>query len=262
MKYDFETYLLGRLEHIKDTLTGFEDVQIFISEEQNFAKMDELTPDSIYIVIKYLSSSIEYYAETMPIQILVLSEQNSMEKAQMLMSKFTETYNWNVIEENNTYIKQQYNSPVVLNNYVEVGYGYRSVLYVTGTLFIMENLVDVKDVYIDGSTDAYKITPLSFNMAYSMSTNTQQLSNKFIATSVKTVSTFSISMMIPMLESNLVTKVVKILKGNETGFDGDNEFAITFTCGDITLSKTMKLISAQIMTAPNQIPSLQLGFME
>jgi len=262
MKYDFETYLLGRLEHIKDTLTGFEDVQIFISEEQNFAKMDELTPDSIYIVIKYLSSSIEYYAETMPIQILVLSEQNSMEKAQMLMSKFTETYNWNVIEENNTYIKQQYNSPVVLNNYVEVGYGYRSVLYVTGTLFIMENLVDVKDVYIDGY-GPYK--PLSFNISYSMSTNTQQLPNKYLATSVKTVSTFSIAMAIPMVHLDedreyidLVDRVLSIL--NDT-HDGNESFTIAFTLG-VSFSKTMRLISAQIMTAPNQIPSLQLGFME
>lgn len=262
MKYDFETYLLGRLEHIKDTLTGFEDVQIFISEEQNFAKMDELTPDSIYIVIKYLSSSIEYYAETMPIQILVLSEQNSMEKAQMLMSKFTETYNWNVIEENSTYIKQQYNSPVVLNNYVEVGYGYRSVLYVTGTLFIMENLVDVKDVYIDGY-GPYK--PLSFNISYSMSTNTQQLPNKYLATSVKTVSTFSIAMAIPMVHLDedreyidLVDRVLSIL--NDT-HDGNESFIITFTLG-VSFSKTMRLISAQIMTAPNQIPSLQLGFME
>lgn len=264
MKYDFETYLLGRLEHIKDTLTGFEDVQIFISEEQNFAKMDELTPDSIYIVIKYLSSSIEYYAETMPIQILVLSEQNSMEKAQMLMSKFTETYNWNVIEpeDDNIYIKQQYNSPVVLNNYVEVGYGYRSVLYVTGTLFIMENLVDVKDVYIDGY-GPYK--PLSFNISYSMSTNTQQLPNKYLATSVKTVSTFSIAMAIPMVHLDedreyidLVDRVLSIL--NDT-HDGNESFIITFTLG-VSFSKTMRLISAQIMTAPNQIPSLQLGFME
>lgn len=263
MKYDFETYLLGRLEHIKDTLTGFEDVQIFISEEQNFAKMDELTPDSIYIVIKYLSSSIEYYAETMPIQILVLSEQNSMEKAQILMNKFTETYNWNVIEENNTYIKQQYNSPVVLNNYVEVGYGYRSVLYVTGTLFIMENVVDVQNLTIDGNT----VKPLSFNIAYSMSTNTQQLPDKWIATSMKTVSTFSISMSIPMIESDLVEKVLNILNEvNDTEsnieYNGNNDFAFSFTLG-VNFSKShMKLISAQIITAPNQIPSLQLGFME
>lgn len=262
MKYDFETYLLGRLEHIKDTLTGFENIQIFISEEQNFAKMDELTPDSIYIVIKYLSSSIEYYAETMPIQILVLSEQNSMEKAQMLMSKFTETYNWNIIEENNTYIKQQYNSPVVLNNYVEVGYGYRSVLYVTGTLFIMENLVDVKDVYVDGY-GPYK--PLSFNIAYSMSVNTQQLPNKYLATSVKTVSTFSIAMAIPMVHldedreyTDLVDRVLNILNDSH---DGNESFSIAFNLG-VSFSKTMRLISAQIITAPNQIPSLQLGFME
>lgn len=261
MNYDFESYLLDRLNHVKNDLSL--DVDIYVSEEQNFAKMDELTPNSIYIVIKYLSSSIEYYAETMPIQLLILSEQNSLNNAKMLMNKFTNDYNWNVISNGTIYVKQQYNSPVVLNNYVEVAYGYRSVLYVTGTLFVMENLVDVKNLTVDGVS----VTPLSFNIAYSMSTNTQQLANKYIASSVKTVSTFSLSMSIPMIDSDLVTKVTKILNEEYDSvenieYNGNNNFNFAFTLG-ISFSKpSMKLISAQIITAPNQIPTLQLGFME
>lgn len=260
MNYNFENYLFEKLSHIAVECNFDEPLTIYVSEEQNFAKMDKLTPDTIYIVIKYLSSSIEYYTETMPIQILVMSEQNSLEKAQKILNKFTEAYNWQVIEEDTTFIKQQYNSPVVLNNYVEVAYGYRSVLYVTGTLFIMENIVDIKNVMID-SYGPYK--PLNFNINYSMSTNTQQLPNKQIATSLKTVSTFAITMAVPMVNistegTDLVTRVIGILKGIDNGND---YFTIEFDCGT-HISKDMRLISAQIITAPNQVPSLQLGFME
>jgi len=271
MTYDFETYLRDKLTRIAIDLE-FRDLKIYVSEEQMFNKMDKMTPDTIYVVVKYLSSDIQYDAETMPIQILVLSEQNSLEKTQMILNKFANDNNWQVITGDGLYIKQQYNSPVVLNNYAEVGYGYRSVLYITGTLFIMENVVDVKNVYIDYVSGDEPYKPLNFSIAYSMATNTQQLSNdKFIATSLKTVSTFSISMMIPMLESKLVTKVINIL--NETdntdiegsdgiAYDGNNSFDIQFDCG-ITIHKPyMRLISVQIISAPNQVPSLQLGFME
>ncbi len=255
MNYDFESYLFEKLSHIAIEL-NYTDVNIYVSEEQNFAKMDKLTPDSIYIVVKYLSSNIEYYTETLPIQILVLSEQNSLEKAQMIMNKFANDYNWQVIIDGNTYIKQQYNSPVVLNNYVEVGYGYRSVLYATGTLYVMENVVDVTDVKIDNAD----IKPLSFSINYSMSTNTQQLPSEEIASSLKTVSTFAITMTVPMVTSNVVNKIIGIL--NE-GINGNTPFKLSFKCGTATIEKLeMRLISAQITTAPNQVPGLQLGFMK
>lgn len=270
MNYNFEDYLFNKLSRIAVELnTG---VNIYISEEQNFAKMNELEPNNVYVVIKYLSSSIEYYAETMPIQILVLSEQNSFEKAQMIMNKFANDNNWQAIVDNGTHIKQQYNSPVVLNNYVEVSYGYRSVLYVTGTLYIMENVVDVTNVKINNED----LKPLSFNISYSMSTNTQQLPNEEIASSLKTVSTFAVTLTIPMRElkdsPGLITDVMEIIDETTTG---NKEFELSFNCGlynrdelsqtygqAIPIIKTMRLTSAQIITAPNQVPSLQLGFMK
>lgn len=269
MNYDFKNYLFEKLTGIAVELnTG---VDVYVAEEQNFAKMEQFTPNTIYVVIKYLSSSIEYYAETMPIQILVLSEQDSFEKAQMILNKFANDNNWQMIIENGTHIKQQYNSPVVLNNYVEVSYGYRTVLYITGTLYIMENVVDVTDVTIDNE----ELKPISFNINYSMSTNTQQLASEEIASSLKTVSTFAVTMTIPMRElkthPGLVTKVMKIIDEQLTG---NTAFVLKFKCGLYNtnqqghptslkeITKTVRLISAQIMTAPNQVPGLQLGFMK
>ena len=268
MNYDFKQYLANKLAAIAVELDfrtedGKPDpVNISVANEQNFAKIEKLEPNNIYVVIKYLSSDIQYYTETMPLQILVLSEQNSLDKAKLIMNKFANENNWQVLVENGTYIKQQYNSPVVLNNYVELGFGYRSVLYVTGTLSIMENVVDVTDVKIDEDD----VKPLAFNMSYSMSTNTQQLPSEEIASSMKTVSTFAITMTIPMIASDLVTKIMEIIDEQE---DGNVSFDISFDCGLYNqdesahpITKTMRLISAQVTTAPNQVPGLQLGFMK
>lgn len=278
MTFDFERYLTEKLGNIVSELNftdengNPETVNVIVTEEQLFAKMEKLTPNNIYVVIKYLSSNIEYYTETLPLQLLVLSEQNSFKKAEMIMNKFATDNNWQIIIDDGTHIKQQYNSPVVLNNFVEVDYGYRSVLYVTGTLFIMENVVDVTDVEIDDE----KLKPLSFNLAYSMSTNTQQTANEEIASSLKTVSTFAITMTIPMRElkthPGLITNVMKIINETETG---NKAFKVSFKCGlydrnqesqtygqTEPIIKYMRLISAQIITAPNQVPSLQLGFMK
>lgn len=278
MTFDFERYLTEKLGNIVNVLNftdedgNPETVNVIVTEEQLFAKMEKLIPNNIYVVIKYLSSNIEYYTETLPLQLLVLSEQNSFKKAEMIMNKFATDNNWQIIIDDGTHIKQQYNSPVVLNNFVEVDYGYRSVLYVTGTLFIMENVVDVTDVEIDDE----KLKPLSFNLAYSMSTNTQQTANEEIASSLKTVSTFAITMTIPMRElkthPGLITNVMKIINETETG---NKAFKVSFKCGlydrnqesqtygqTEPIIKYMRLISAQIITAPNQVPSLQLGFMK
>lgn len=267
MKYNFENYLFDKLSRIAIELK-YDNINIQIAEEQAFSKMKELSPHSIYVVIKYLSSSIEYYAETMPLQILVLSEQNSFEKAQMIMNKFANDNNWKVInDEPGTYIKQQYNSPVVLNNFVEVSYGYRTILYVTGTLYIMENVLDIEDLeYYEGLDSEEheiwtKIEPLNFNISYAMTPNTQPLPNKYISTSLKTISTFSFSMSIPIVNSTLVTNVLETLRGVDKS--GNEEYRFRFDCGLTNkIDKVTRLVSAQLITAPNQVPSLQLGFME
>lgn len=252
MNYDFISFLNNRLVNISQTLNL--DVDVKVSEEQTFAKMDELTPNSIYVVVKYLSSDIEYYAETMPIQILVLSEQNSLEKAQMLMNKFANDNNWQVIQENGTYIKQQYNSPVVLNNYTEVDYGYRSVLYVTGTLYIMENIVDVQDLTID--TEITK--PLTFGLTYVMNTNCQNVPVGHLVSSVKTNASLAISFTIPLTSKyDFIKKITDIMNGTE---NGNQNFIISFSIGESSFTNMkFKMINAQITTAPNQVPSLMIG---
>ena len=130
--FNFENYLLQELNSDK----------IIVLNEQMFVKNGELDPNKIYVVIKYLTSSIEYGAETSPVQILVLSEQNGLKEAQQIFETYTQTHNWLSFKANNTFVKQQYSSPVVMSNFQEAAYGYRSVLYISCTLYLLNNFND------------------------------------------------------------------------------------------------------------------------
>lgn len=185
--FDFENYLRQELKSDK----------IIVLEEQMFAKHEEFEPEKIYVVTKYLTSSIEYGAETQPVQILILSEQNGLQEAKDLFDTFTQTHNWLASNFNGTFVKQQYTSPVVMSNFNEVSYGYRSVLYVSATLYIMNNVADVEYLALKG----VPIKPLNFTWSYTMTGNTQPIGNELIASTVKNIATFQCTLSIPILTS-------------------------------------------------------------
>lgn len=260
MELDYNLLLLDRLVALQQEL-GLDGFNIEVDYEQSFIKDKDLNPNTIYVLTKYLQSDRSIGVETQPMQIFVLSEQNSLDASRLLFSEYAKAYNFKPIFQGNEWVKQQYSDPVVLSNFNTVDYGYRSILYVSVTLYIMENVIDVSSVIVD--SESY--TPLAFNISYSMSTNTQQLPTEEIASSRKTVSTFAITMTVPLVESPLVKEALQIMNEEESG---DTIFDISFTCkvGDTgyskTITKDMRLISAQLTTAPNQVPGLQLGFMK
>lgn len=278
MRFDYNETLRQQLYSLQAQLE-LSNFTFVVDSEQAFLKYEgNLEPNTIYVLTKDLQNDNSINVDTQPVQIMILSEQDSLDVAKAFFSQFAKTYNFMASNQSytentvthNIWVKQQYSDPVVLSNFNTVAYGYRSVLYIAATLYIMYDVVDVKKVEVDG----VEYIPLSFSIAYSMSTNTQQLPNKYIATSMKTVSTFAITMQVPMLGNGLTAKVLEIM--NETKpnvatdeysapFDGNNKFVIKTTfntpSADISIEKDMKLISVQVITAPNSVPSLQLGFM-
>lgn len=271
MSFVYENYLTQKLYVIlndfKNTYPDddvFQNMSIQISTEQAFFKEKSLKPETIYIIIKYLQSSIEFKQKTQPIQLFALSEANSLDHVKMILDKFSEDNNWRLesVTENNstTYIKQQYSNPVVISNFNEVSYGYRSVVYVSGTLFYLPKVLDIKNVKITIGNTVYDIEPLNFQINYSMTGNTQQIAGNNIAQTVKSVATVSISMTLPLYDVGYVTTISSIMNGTTTG---NTTFNIKYNLGESQTAESfdMKLISCSFTNAPNQIPGLQLGFM-
>ncbi len=277
MNFVFCDYLKEKLVKAKTELEI--DCSIEVGEEQIFAKMDKFEPKTIYVVVKNLSSDMIYNAETLPIQLVILSERNSVKNATALFNKFTTENNWRATHySDGTYVKQQWNSPAVLNNFTEVDVGYRSVLYVSGTLYIMHDTLDIQQFqYIisekvynpdtqkyDTVYHRYDIKPLTFSYSYVMTPNTQPIGGNKLATSVKNVASLSITFMLPLTNTELINEIVKISAGVDSG---NLKFNICFKIGNVKFGQVEDadnqflyvLTLAQVVTDPEKVPSLQVG---
>lgn len=151
---DYKTWLRGRLNEIKDSL-DFNDYAIEVFNEQDYAKRRSILPKTITVITRFLASSMLFNAKTQPIQMIIVAEENSIATANSIMSKFCETWNFVTTKENDTAIKHQYSTPVVLNNFNLIGIGLRTVLYIGATLYILDRLVDITDLKVS-------LDPLSF----------------------------------------------------------------------------------------------------
>lgn len=252
--WDYEYFITEKLNQIKNT--NDYDINIEIASEQAFAKLKTFNPNTIYVIIKKLASTLTYNITTQPVQILAITEQNQLDITKSLLEEFVNTYNWNASLSDETYVKQQYSSPVVLSNFNEVSYGYRSVIYVAGTLYLMEDVVDIDSLTIDGVE--YK--PLTFSVAYQMTGNTQAVGTSRIAQTVKNIATLTYTLSVPLLDNDLCNKVRAIMNETTSG-NVDFSISVVYTSNTYPLTASMKLINAQIITAPNQAPSLNLSFM-
>lgn len=250
--YNYENFLIEKLNRVKADL-GF-DINIDVSSEQAYAKKKNFAPNTLFVVVKYLSSDITFGAKTQPVQVLCISEENALDMAKALLGKFAEDFNFFSAITDGIFAKHQYSTPVVLSNFNEIGIGKRSVLYFTGAINILEDVIDINELKVDNSS----IEHLGFNFSYQMTPNTQQFVNDNIAKSIKTTSALTIGFTTPFVENNLTAKVINIINGTN---DGNDDFAISFNLGDTPFSNfNYKLTSVNIVTAPDDVPSLRLNF--
>lgn len=266
MSYRYENELLMNLTRIKDDL-GLSGYSFVVDEEQMFIKRKDLDPNTIYVVIKYLGSDISVNEKTQPVQILVLSEQNQLEVSRIVFQELAKRYNFTVYKDSEgTYVKYQYSDPVVLSNFNGVSYGYRSMLYVSVTLRIMENVLDLgvtdtQNVYHPGciQISGEILKPVSFSISYAMTPNTQQIATKYISSSEKSVSTFALSIGFDMINSSFLVDVIDTL--SETN-NGNETYTVKFEIGSNAITKNMKIISAAMVFSPGGFPELRIGLLE
>ena len=276
MKYNYNDLLREQLYNIQNRL-GISNFDFVVDSEQAFLKNEDFQPNTIYVLTKELANENQIGVDTQPVQILILTEQDSLETADKIFTEYSKYYNWKVVMTSYTeddvthslWIKQQYTDPVVLSNFNTVDYGYRSVLYISANLYIMTDVVDLKNLKIDDEN----VQVLSFNLSYSMTPNTQQFqktTNDFISQSVKSVSNLALTITIPVVETNYILKVLKIMDENDTettdnndplSFGGNENFYFDFYLGSYHFSnKKMKLILADFGTVINDVPAIKLGF--
>ena len=254
---DYKTWLRNRLVEIKNTL-DFGDFNIEVYNEQDYAQHSSINEKTITVVTKFLSSNNIFNVKTQPVQILVITEENSISVANAIMSKFCDDYNFTTTTSGTSYVKHSYASPVVLSNFNLIGIGYRTVLYINTNLFVLDNVIDIKTLTIDNNV----VDPISATIGYSMSGDTQAFDGG-LAKTTKNYATLVMTLNVACTESDFVVKCVGIMNGNST-YKGNEDFTVAFSLGEgtnkVDFNLTMKMTGATFSTAKNSVPSLQLSF--
>jgi len=210
MNFDYINYLREQLNILKNNLEL--NIELEIADEQDFVKQTTYSSNRVYVIYKALSSSLSYYSKQQPFNLTIITEENQMQDTQILFNKFAEQYNWIVVITNNVHVKQQYSTPIVMSNFTEVANGYRSILYLSGSLFITEKILDVSNFQLDGINTQL----LNFQLQYSMTGNTQPTGNNNLASTEKNVATLGFSGAIPLI-NRFTKQETRVLEGNTSG---------------------------------------------
>ena len=259
MNYNYEDFLGNALSRLSVKY----NIDIVVSSEQEFIELEK-KPNTLYIVYKLIGGDNSTFFKTIPTQIFAMSEENSLEITKNLLSEFSELYNFYAEVSGDVFVKHSYNQPVVLSNFNEVQVGYRSVLYVSGVLNVMENIYSLSTTIDNVKSDnciaingeAIRVLSISFN--YSMTPDSQAIQSYEISRSEKSISTLSIAFIIPITDKTFVKDCLKILNESKSG---NTDFVVKFDYGPVNFKKTLKIISLQITDAPDKVGTIQIGMM-
>jgi hypothetical protein len=144
MKY-YKDYFEEKIQATYDSLVASNTIPanytLNIVQEMSFGTEEE-EKNVITIVIKFLTGNIFTNSTIYPIQFIILSEVNSAEIARTLMETFANTYNMSSFVSNFIYHKQMYSTPTIMSNFNRTADGLRSMLFMSGTLVVTQNVND------------------------------------------------------------------------------------------------------------------------
>lgn len=121
-----------------------------IVNEQYFVPNDEREANRIFIVIKFSPAQIDYGQNIMPLTIQAVSECNGLAAAQRLLLEYAQFFNLNTLMRDGYTIYQNYTTPNVISNFEIIYDGYRSVLIMSGTILLSNNINRITLKYYDG----------------------------------------------------------------------------------------------------------------
>lgn len=159
---DYETILekiQGQLIACRNSDLSFARVELVVENERQFTIEQEMKPNTIYVVIHYGGSSVNFGQLILPVSFSIVSEANKIELVQRLFLLYTTTYNL----KRNGNLAQFYSTPVVENAFNEVKSGWRATLSFSGAFIVGASESDyVKELDYNGESVDF----LSFNESY------------------------------------------------------------------------------------------------
>lgn len=241
----------------------YEGYEIILSREQQFVKDKERKKGAIYIVVKFLPATLNFGQTVVPITITAVSEHNKLEVAQKLLLEFAQTYNLKTSDDGE--IKQTYTSPSVLSNFNDIGYGFRSLMYMSGTFLISENSNPITKLRWSNGGEYEDIEILSYQDSFDIQLDSQAFSDSDnITRSVGKIGTFTMSFTTYMTETAFLNDINAVvmsdLKRMPKGVNSTFTFYIERRNGSKMAGVDFKLVNATNQQNIGELPVISLTF--
>lgn len=197
-----------------------------ICDEQIFAKKKNLTPNHIYIVVKFGTASFDFGQALLPITMNAVSEQNKLSVCQKLLFDLATEYTQKPPIEGSDfpstdYVKQLWNTPNIISNFNEVNIGFRSLFYMTGTLLIGHNSSPIVELVYNKGVAGEEFVLSDYMITFSDSFDVYPDTQAFYSThgigrtAAKTASyAFSVTLFKINDENGFMSKIRNIKRGN------------------------------------------------
>ena len=253
-----EIELILNSDEIYDSYKG----HVVICDEQIFAQQKQLTPKTIYLVVKFGNASFDFGQALLPITINAVSEQNALDICQRILfelaTRYTQEEPLNIEDfEVSDYAKQIWNTPNVINNFNEVNIGFRSLMYMTGTLLIGHDSSPIVElIYNKGQTDEVLLHKymITFTDSFDIYPDTQAffVTNGIGRTAAKTAA-YAFSITLFKVTNPFMNKIRTIKRGDLDGAPNGistkfsismrdkDEFERNETTGDIIIDPVTEL---------------------
>ena len=259
------------LEIMSNDYAYYKKYQIELSREQYYVRNTERDPRKIYIVVKFLESDINYNQVTMPINFNIIAEKNKIDVCQRLLLEFAQTYNLRQEKNGNSIIRQVYSSPTVMTNFIDIQDGLRSLLFMSGTFLISENMNPVKiyvseTEYVDDNGNREELDYVNFSSTFDIQTDPQAYFNSNNRTiTTNKVATFSFSVTVyNTTTSYLLNKVMDIefedFDSQPLDIETPFYFDLEYENGKTYKDKAFKLVNVTRQNVIANMPTVSLTF--
>ena len=227
----------------------FSDFSISLTDTRQFATIDKLEPNRIYLILKFGSATIEFGQANIPITIEAISESNSISACKDLLYGYVAKYN--LAENFDSSFRQYYTSPEQNSLFEEVYEGFRATFSVAGTLLISEDANPMKIEYKIGENEYEEIENFDYTTSLNISVDPRvPYGNDNFSESVGQYGTQTLGFMMYLTTSNFSKKIIEaymressvdedyVLKISFPNIDKEKEF--TFKLVDLTIKKDLK----------------------
>lgn len=238
---------------LRETLgENYEITEILQYKENNEEIIKEdgkIKPSSkINLIVKYLAGTSFKQSVVIPIQFSWRTWK-PVEQMQ-LFTKFSQKHsNTTLVDDEFNYIIQNYGTPLVANNFENIGNTKQSQIIMSGVLIISQNVDDIQKIEIDGET----IETTTRTLTYSTEIDNQRTGNININNS--NVSRANLQLTFTGISKNLAfyNKVEQIMFG-ELDINTDFKIVIYYLQNNRTREIKMKLNSNSINSQDRTLP--------